>query len=127
MSDGKPLAKSLVEKILGERSGAPTTRRLPESANPVATTPLFPNRKFREFHVNDARVRAWLPEKADIALRQTALASDRSVADWARAFFVAFLYGEHELARMRQAASGLYYVPPPKSDPGDMPLFSRSR
>ena len=30
-----------------------------------------------------------------------------------RAFFVAYLYGEHELMRMRRTESGLYYVPPP--------------
>ena len=77
---------------------------------------LFPARHFRELHVNDAQVRVWLPEKADIALRETTGVADEAVAEWIRAFFVAYLYGEHELARMRRTASGLYYVPPQRPD-----------
>ena len=91
-----------------------------------AMTVLFPARKLDHLHVNDAQIRVWLPEKADIALRETAFASDSSVADWVRAFFVAFVYGEHELARMRSTASGLYYEPPPRPDAGNMLRFSRS-
>ena len=91
---------------------------------------LFPARHFRELHVNDAQVRVWLPEKADIALRETTGVADEAVAEWIRAFFVAYLYGEHELARMRRAASGLYYVPPPVAKSGTYdgpgPLYSRS-
>ena len=126
MAQGKRNARSLVEKLLGGRTAEEVTAELTGTPEREAMTVLFPARKLDDLHVNDTQIRVWLPEKADIALRETADAANRAVAVWLRAFFVAYLYGEHELARMRSTASGLYYEPPPRPDAGDMPLFSRS-
>ncbi len=128
MTQGKRTARSLVEKILGARNVEQATADLFSTPKQGVMTTLFLARNFRELHVNDAQVRVWLPKKADIALRETADAADQAVAEWMRAFLVAYLYGEHELARMRRTASGLYYVPPPAAESATYhsPFFSRS-
>lgn len=38
---------------------------------------------------------------------------DVTAAKYLREFFVVYLYGAHELLRMRAEETGLYYVPPP--------------
>lgn len=67
-----------------------------------------------KLHGNDAELRFLLPELCFHALKATAEKNETWVSEYVREFFVAYLYGELTLRRMRAERSGIYYVPPPE-------------
>ena len=62
---------------------------------------------------NEAVLRLWLPVPLKNAMDEAMAVMDVTGAKYLREFFVVYLYGAHELLRMRAEKTGLYYVPPP--------------
>lgn len=73
---------------------------------------------------NDAVLRLWLPVPLKSAMDEAIAAMDVTGAKYLREFFVVYLYGAHELLRMKADKTGLYYVPPPEPHSGVM--YSRT-
>lgn len=71
-----------------------------------------------KLHENDAELRFFLPEVCFHALQATAKLNKTWVSEYVREFFVAYLYGELTLRRMRAERSGIYYRPPPEVPEG---------
>jgi len=76
---------------------------------------LINREEILELHENYAELRFWLPELCKQALDETVDFNQTTRSRYLRELFVAYLYGEHELLRMRTKKSGLYYEPPPPS------------
>jgi len=74
---------------------------------------LINRHEILELHENVAELRFWLPELCKQALDETVEYNQTTRVRYLRELFVAYLYGEHELLRMRSKKSGLYYEPPP--------------
>jgi hypothetical protein len=81
---------------------------------PPKINTLIDDRGLLDLSENSAVLRLWLPEAGRIALNQTTKNSGMVGAKYIREFFVSYLYGAHELLRMRSMKEGLYYVPLPK-------------
>lgn len=79
-----------------------------------------------ELHNNDAELRVWLPELCKKALDETVDFIQLTGSRYLRELFVIYLYGAHELMRMRSEKSGLYFEPPPPPPGNNPPLFSRA-
>lgn len=78
---------------------------------------------------NDAVLRLWLPAPLKTAMNEAIAAMDVTCTKYLREFFVVYLYGAHELLRMKAEKTGLYCVPPPVPRPEPIPnqvLFSRT-
>jgi hypothetical protein len=75
---------------------------------------LIEDRGLLDLSENSAVLRLWLPEAGRTALNQTTKNSGIVGSKYLREFFVSYLYGAHELLRMRSMKEGLYYVPLPK-------------
>lgn len=86
---------------------------------------LINRHEILELHENVAELRFWLPELCKQALDETVEYNQTTRARYLRELFVAYLYGEHELLRMRSKKSGLYYEPPPPPPSTDHSLGVR--
>ena len=84
-----------------------------ELYSPPSLTLIVEHYEISELHENDAVLRFWLPEEGKQALDQVVRCNHTTGARYLRELFVVYLYGEHELQRMREHSSGLYYKPPP--------------
>lgn len=93
----------------------------PSPAEKLST--LLDDRDPIDLHINHAQLRLWLPEAAKIALEEMSQLTGRWISEYLREFFVVYLYGAHELLRMHNEHTGLYYVPPPEPRSGTQ--FSR--
>ena len=62
---------------------------------------------------NEAVLRLWLPVPLKTAMDESLTEMDVTGAKYLREFFVVYLYGAHELLRMKAEKTGLYYEPPP--------------
>jgi len=62
---------------------------------------------------NEAVLRLWLPVPLKAAMDESIAEMGVTSAKYLREFFVVYLYGAHELLRMKAERTGLYYVPPP--------------
>ena len=76
------------------------------------------SRGIEQLHQNNAVLRIWLPVAAKTALEQCRAQLGKTAANYLREFFVVYLYGEHELLRMKADKTGLYYIPPPNPSRG---------
>jgi predicted DNA-binding protein len=76
------------------------------------------DRGIADLHDNDAELRLWLPEPLRMALDQTAKELITSESQYLRELLTIYLYGVHEILRMRANKTGLYFVPPPPPDNG---------
>ena len=74
------------------------------------------DRGIADLHDNDAELRLWLPEPLRMALNQTAKELITSESQYLRELLTIYLYGVHEILRMRANKTGLYFVPPPLPD-----------
>lgn len=64
-----------------------------------------------DLHINSAELRFWIPDACKIALSEVRRERGQTAACWLREFFVAYLFGEHRLARMQTLKTGLYFDP----------------
>ena len=82
------------------------------------------DREIHDLHSNSAVLRIWLPVPAMTAMEESMAEMGITAAKYLREFLVVYLYGGHELLRMKADKMGIYNVPPPVPDRGI--LFSRS-
>lgn len=76
------------------------------------------DRGIQDLHCNDAELRVWLPIPAKRAMDECLDNLNVTAAKYLREFLVVYLYGGHELLRMKVQKTGLYFVPPPVPDSG---------
>ncbi|MDO8892615.1 MAG: hypothetical protein Q7V00_12280 [Sulfurimicrobium sp.] len=74
---------------------------------------------------NDAELRLWLPVLLKSAMDECTTEMDVTAAKYLREFLAVYLYGAHELLRMKTEKTGLYFVRPP-APPSGLALFSRA-
>lgn len=83
------------------------------------------DRGINDLAENDAKLRLWLPGPLKSAMNECVVEMDVTAAKYLREFLAVYLYGAHELLRMKTEKMGLYYVPPP-APPSGRALFSRA-
>lgn len=76
------------------------------------------DRGISDLAANRAVLRLWLPVPLQIAIDESMAQMNVTSAKYLREFLVVYLYGAHELLRMKAERTGLYYVPPPVPDSG---------
>ncbi len=98
----------------------------PESGEPPAKlNRLYEgDRGILDLHSNSAALRIWLPVPLKTAMDESMAEMGVTGAKYLREFIVVYLYGAHELLRMKAERTGLYYVPPP--EPHSRVRFSRA-
>ena len=69
---------------------------------------LIPPRDYEGLNEQSEQLRIWLPEPAKIALEEVAERAESSMTVYLTEYFTSYLYGHHELQRMRESRSGLY-------------------
>lgn len=82
------------------------------------------DRGLEDLHDNDVVLRLWLPVTAKAALFQVARELQVPVSTYLREQFVVFLYGQHELLRMKNENTGLYFKP---EKPESTVFYQRSK
>lgn len=83
------------------------------------------DRDIHDLAGNDAELRLWLPAPLKPAMEECTDELGVTTSKYLREFLVVYLYGAHELLRMKFEKTGLYYVPEPAPHSGKA-LFSRS-
>lgn len=69
---------------------------------------LIADRDYEGLNQQDQQLRLWLPEPAKLALEEIAEIEGVSMTAYLIEFFTAYLYGRHELLRMRATKTGIY-------------------
>ena len=88
---------------------------------------LLERNHIHELDKNDAELRVWLPELCKQALDEITETSSITGSRYLRELFVVYLYGEHELLRMRKYCTGIYFEPPPIPEASSSDIrYSRS-
>lgn len=80
-----------------------------QSANDLAlSADLIPHRNYGGLNVQDEQLRIWLPDPAKIALMEICERLNMSITAYLTELFATYLYGVHEVMRMRDQQTGLY-------------------
>lgn len=74
---------------------------------------------------NATVLRLWLPVPLKTAMDESMAEMGVTAAKYLREFFVVYLYGTHEMLRMKAEKTGLYYEPPPVPR-SEQVMFSRA-
>ena len=69
---------------------------------------LIPYRNYAGLNVQDQQLRLWLPDPAKIALIEICDRLNMSITAYLTELFATYLYGVHEVMRMRDHQTGLY-------------------
>jgi hypothetical protein len=69
---------------------------------------LIPQRSYAGLNVQDEQLRIWLPDPAKIALMEICERLNVSITAYLTELFATYLYGVHEIMRMRDHQTGLY-------------------
>lgn len=69
---------------------------------------LIPQRNYAGLNVQDEQLRIWLPDPAKIALMEICGRLNMSITAYLTELFATYLYGVHEVMRMRDLQRGLY-------------------
>jgi hypothetical protein len=69
---------------------------------------LIPHRDYAGLNVQDEQLRIWLPDPAKIALVEICNRLGMSLTVYLTELFATYLYGIHEVMRMRDHQKGLY-------------------
>lgn len=69
---------------------------------------LIPERSYQGLNTQSEQLRVWLPDPAKIALDEITERAETSMTVYLIEYFVTYLYGQHELQRMRETRTGLY-------------------
>jgi hypothetical protein len=69
---------------------------------------LIPQRSYAGLKVQDDQLRIWLPDPAKIALMEICNRLGMSITAYLTELFATYLYGVHEVMRMRDLQTGLY-------------------
>jgi len=76
-------------------------------ATPLSNN-LIPPRDYSDLNEQDEQLRIWLPDQAQQALTEICARLDISMTVYLTEFFASYLFGIHEVMRMRDAKVGLY-------------------
>ena len=68
----------------------------------------LPDRDYSELNEQDEQLRIWLPDIAKAALEALAERDESSMTVYLTELFASYLYGYHEVVRMREGRFGLY-------------------
>lgn len=80
-----------------------------ESATDLALSDgLIPHRDYAGLNVQDDQLRIWLPDPAKTALMEVCNRLCMSITVYLTELFATYLYGVHEVMRMRDHQTGLY-------------------
>lgn len=71
---------------------------------------LIPPRNYSDFTLKTSQLRVWLPEAANQGLKEVCAIHETSTTNYLTEYFVIYLFGHHELLRMRSNKIGLYEV-----------------
>lgn len=71
---------------------------------------LIPPRDYTGLELQDAQLRIWLPDQARQALSEVSLCVGVSMTVYLTELFATYLYGIHEVLRMRHECRGMYYT-----------------
>ena len=71
---------------------------------------LIPHRNYAGLNVQDEQLRIWLPDPAKIALIEICDRLNMSITAYLTELFATYLYGIHEVMRMRDHQTGLYDI-----------------
>jgi hypothetical protein len=74
----------------------------------VLSVGLIPQRNYSGLNVQDEQLRIWLPDPAKIALMEICERLNMSITAYLTELFATYLYGVHEVMRMRDHQTGLY-------------------
>lgn len=69
---------------------------------------LIPHRNYAGLNVQDEQLRIWLPDPAKIALIEICNRLNMSITAYLTELFATYLYGVHEVMRMRDHQTGLF-------------------
>jgi len=72
---------------------------------------LIPARDYNDLNLNNVELRVWLPEPARKGLEEICERLDISMTAYLIEYFVSYLFGFHELLRMRDEKTGIYEAP----------------
>lgn len=72
------------------------------------TDRLIPARDYRGLNRQEAQLRLWLPDQARQALSEVCDRSGISMTAYLTEYFATYLFGIHELLKMREFKQGLY-------------------
>ena len=76
--------------------------------NEAPVTCVVRGRDYIGLNVQDAQLRIWLPEPAKIALLELVVREGTSTTGYLTELFTEYLFGYHELLRMRDQRLGIY-------------------
>lgn len=88
---------------------------VPGDDNVPLSADLIPPRDYRGLNVQDVQLRVWLPDGAKQALTEIGDRIGVSYTVYLTELFTTYLYGYHELLKMRDMHTGLY-EPVPAED-----------
>ena len=74
----------------------------------VLSDGLIPQRNYAGLNIQDEQLRIWLPDSAKIALMEICNRLGMSITAYLTELFATYLYGVHEVMRMRDHQTGLY-------------------
>lgn len=74
----------------------------------VRLSHFIPARDYEDLNLQDEQLRVWLPDAAKLALEEVAERAETSMTVYLTEYFATYLYGYHELLRMRETRTGLY-------------------
>lgn len=73
---------------------------------------LIPPRDYGGLNRQDAQLRVWLPDPAKQALEELCEINELSMTAYLTEYFASYLFGTHEVMRMRASKSGIYEPKP---------------
>ena len=82
-----------------------------EKRRPVSVSPLselIPERDYTGLNIQDEELRLWVSEPVKRGLEEISKRANRSMTAYLIEFFAIYLYGYHEVLRMREMNTGLY-------------------
>jgi hypothetical protein len=106
----------------------PFHRRQKQEKETPAMTDLIDDLDLKDLSENTAVLRVWLPVTGRIAMDEVTERTGMVAAKYLREFFVIYLYGIHELLKMKATMEGLYYRPPTEpqtDDPSSNRAYNR--
>lgn len=69
---------------------------------------LIPPRDYSGMNLQEEQLRVWLPDPAKLGLEEICERVETSMTVYVTEYFSEYLYGRHELLKMRESRSGLY-------------------
>ena len=78
----------------------------------IRLSELIPARDYSNLNKQDCQLRVWLPDPAKRALEEVCEINETSMTVYLTEYFATYLFGSHELLRMRSRGVGLYEPKP---------------